>query len=251
MLDKTNTPHLSLTPWVTEKFIAAAPQAAAQAMAGLATHEALALLKPLKAESIRMCLNLMPADKAAAVLRRLPSRQAAHILARLEIKQAGLLYKTLSGPQREKMKTLLDASFIKALEHCLDWPSGSAGALMSRDFLSFKTDNKVSDIVDKLKTLPRKKLPAACVIVNKDGQAKGFIRTAELVFYSLNAVVGSVMSEIKTLPAAQAAEQARGLLEQGQPLVPVTDAQGVVLGILTEQILFTAAPAKKKRFGWF
>lgn len=251
MLDKTaNTGHVSLTPWITEKFIAAAPQAAAQALAGLATHEALALLKPLKAQSMIACLSPMPSDKAAALLRRLPSRQAAHVLERLPIKQAGLIYKALSGPQREKMKSLLSATFVRALEHSLDWPVESAAGQMSRDFLGFKTETKISEIVEKLKTLPRKKLPLACLVLSKEGKAKGFIRTAELSFYPANSLAGSVMSEVQSVAAKAAANQARLVIAQGQPLVPVVDESGVVLGTLSLAEL-AATPAKKKRFGWF
>ncbi len=257
-MQERNTPsyagaaHTALLPWVTEKFIAAAPQVAAQALAGLATHEALALLKPLKAERIISCLNLMPADKAAAVLRRLPSRQAAHILSRLDIKQAGLLYQALSTPQREKMNTLLDKSFVQALQHSQDWPAGSVGTQLTRDFLSFKTETPISEMIGKLKTLPRKKLPVACLVLSKDGKAKGFIRTAELAFYPVNSLAGSIMTDVKSLIATQEVAQAQMLIEQGQPLVPVTDAQGMVLGVITQQEVSAAAPAaKKKRFSWF
>lgn len=242
--------NVNLLPWVTEKFITAAPVAAAKALDSLATHEALLLLKPLKAEQLIACLGQMNPVKASAVLRRLPGRQAAYILSRLSLPQAVQVYQSFSVPQREKMKSLLAPSWVALLEKANTWPAESAGALMNRDFVLFKTENKVSEVVEKLKNMPRKKLPAACFIVaGKEGKLKGFIRTAELVFFAPNALAGSVMSEVKSLLATDAAQNARDILQQGQPLVPVVDETSALLGVLS-LVELSVAPVKK-RFGWF
>ena len=247
MINATNT---NLNSWVTEKFISAAPVAAAKALAGLATHEAVMLLKPLKAEFVILCLNPMEAGKAAAILRRLPARQGAHVLARLDVQKAAEIFAAFSVPQREKMKTLLPAHFVQMLQKATAWKEGSAGALMSTDFLAFRTENKLSDMVEKLKTLPRKKLPAACFVTDKNGKLKGFIRTAELAFYAPVSTAGSVMSEVQALHPQQEAAQAQSIMEQGQPTVPVTDPDGILLGVLNGNITASPAPAKK-RFGLF
>lgn len=246
-----NGPSANLTPWITEKFIAAAPQQAAQALGSLATHEAVLLLKPLKAEMIVSALDPMEPAKAAAILRRLPSRQAAHVLSRLDLRQGSKVFEAFSVPQREKMKTLLPAAVVQALEKSSSWSAGSAGGRMSTDFLHFRTEAKLTDIIEKLKTLPRKKLPAACFVSAKDGKLKGFIRTAELAFYAPQSTAGSVMSDVLALTAQSPLEQAQKIFEQGQPVVPVTDENGVILGILTPQMTAEKPGEKKKRFGWF
>ena len=242
----------NLTFLITEKFISAAPVAAAKVLSGLATHEAILLLKPLKAETLISCLNPMDSDKAAAILRRLPSRQAAHVLARLDITQAGNIYKAFSVPQREKMKTLLSASLIKTLEGNTDWPADSAGACMNRDFVVFKTENKIAELVEKLKNLPRKKLPVACLIVaGKDGKLKGILRSAELCLLNVNSLAGSVMSEVKIATVQTKSEVVQELLQQGQPLVPVIDNEGVPLGVISWAELHHAPCGHKRKFGWF
>ncbi len=244
-----NNGNLNLTPWVTEKFISAAPSAAAQALGALPTHEAVLLLKPLKAESVIACLNPMLPAAAAAILRRLPARQAAHVLSRLALPQAVKVFGAFSQPQREKMKTLLPEHIVAALAGFSAWPQGSAGAQMSGGFLAFRTEAKLTDLIEKLKTLPRKKLPAACLVCAKDGTLKGYIRTAELAFYAPASTAGSVMTEAKALAPQAALTQARELLLQGQPLVPVVDEKGRVLGVVGAEQL--PPPQAKKRFGWF
>lgn len=246
-----NGQNANLTPWITEKFIAAAPKEAAQALGGLATHEAVLLLKPLKAEMIVAALNPMQPSQAAAILRRLPSRQAAHVLSRLDLRQGGKVFAAFSVPQREKMKTLLPPAVCQALEKSIAWPADSAGGRMSTDFVLFRTEAKLTEMVEKLKTLPRKKLPAACVVAGRDGKLKGYIRAAELAFYAPQSTAGSIMSEAKNVLASAPLAQAQKLLDEGQPLVPVTDENGVVLGVLTPQTVLDNPPDKKKRFGWF
>ncbi len=245
-----NTSNTNLNSWITEKFISAAPVAAAKALGGLATHEAVLLLKPLKAEFVILCLNPMDAAKAAAILRRLPARQAAHVLSRLDVKKAAEIFAAFSVPQREKMKTLLPKHFVQMLEKSCAWKEGSAGALMSTDFLAFRTENKLSEMVEKLKTLPRKKLPLVCFVTDKNGKLKGFIRSAELAFYAPVSTVGSVMSEAQALLPEQEASQATKITQQGQPAVPVVDKEGVLLGVLNPLSNISPVPAKK-RFGWF
>jgi len=242
----------NLTPWLTEKFISAAPVAAAKALGTLATHEAVLLLKPLKAESMIACLNPMDSDKASAILRRLPSRQAAHVLSRLDVIQAGAIYKAFSTPQREKMKILLAASLVKTLEGNTDWSADSAGAWINRDFVVFKTEQKVSELIEKLKILPRKKLPVACLVISaKDNKLKGIIRSAELAFFGGDSLAGSIMSEVKSVSAQTPIDSVREILGQGQALVPVVDGDGVPLGVISFEQLQQMPVKHKKRFGWF
>ena len=242
----------NLSSWLTERFIAAAPVAAAKALGSLATHEAVLLIKPLKAQSMIACLNPMDPIKAAAILRRLPSRQAAHVLARLDMMQSRAVFKAFSTPQREKIKTLLNAPLIKVLEENTTWSKESVGAQMSRDFIIFKTENKIAEIIEKLNVLPRKKLPLACLIVSgKGGQLKGIIRTSELAFFDKNSLAGSVMSEVKPVAPDTSAESVRNILLKEQPLLPVVDKDNVPLGTLSLVELNASETKHKKRFGWF
>lgn len=239
-----------LTAWVTEKFISAAPVAAAKAVGALATVEAVQLLRPLKAQHIISCLNVMDVTRAAAILRRLPARQGAYILARLNLPQGGAVYAALSVPHREKLKTMLSARQVRSLESCSRWAPGSAGACMSTDFLAFTTESRLSEIVEKLKTMPRRKLPAACFITAKDGSPKGFIRMAELAFYPSSSAAGTVMTPAQTVSVKDAVSTAQTVLAQGQPLAAVVDEEGALVGVLDAGMI-AAAPKRKKWLGWF
>ena len=155
-----NAPMHALAGVITEKFILAAPQEAARALASLATHEVLLLIGPLKAQVVVSCLNPMDPPKAAAVLRRLPLKQASYILARLNVEQAAKLWKEFSTPYRERLSAALEPAFVKLLTEANSFSPDSAGRLMRTDFVAVRTESKLSALIERLKSLPRKKLLA-------------------------------------------------------------------------------------------
>lgn len=241
-----NTSMHALAGAITEKFIEAAPEAAARALSSLATHEAILLLSPLKAQLVVACLNPMEPAKAAAVLRRLPLRQASYVLARLSVPQAARLMKEFSAPYRERISGVLEPAFVKLLADASAYAPGSAGSLMRTDFVAVRTETKLSQLVERLKNLPRKKLPQFCWVTDKESVLKGVIRSAELAFYAPQSAAGSVMSEAIAVHPADAAQTLRKTFETAcADALPVTDEKGVLLGVLSLAALPLAADAKK------
>ncbi len=242
-----NSPMHALAGVMTEKFIAADPAAAARALETLATHEVLLLIGSLKAQVIVACLNPMDPAKAAAVLRRLPLRQASYVLARLDVPQASRLMKEFSAPYRERICAVLEPAFVKLLTQAGAYAPDSAGALMTTDVVSVRTDSKLLSLIERLKALPRKKLPVLCFVTSKDGELKGVIRTAELAFYAPQSVCGSVMSQTISLRPQDGAETARqAFLKAELDALPVTDENNILLGSLDKYAL--PASADKKPF---
>lgn len=240
-----NAPIQALAGAITEKFIEAAPEAAARALASLATHEALLLLSPLKAQLIVAVLNPMEPAKAAAILRRLPLRQASYVLARLDVPQAARLMKAFSAPYRERMNGVLEPAFVKLLADAAAYAPGSVGALMRTDFVAVRTETKLSQVVERLKNLPRKKLPQFCWVTDKDGVLKGVVRSAELAFYTPQSAAGSVMSGAEALRAQDGVQTARKRFdESGWEALAVTDANGVLVGVLPRLSLPPDEPKK-------
>lgn len=241
-----NTPMHALASTVTEKFILAAPQKAAAALETLATHEVLQLISPLKAQTIIAVLNPMDPPKAAAVLRRLPLRQASYVLARMSVPQACRLMDAFSGPYRERISAVLDPSFLQLVNGAGSYAQDAVGHLMQTDFVSVRTDMKLAQLIERLKNLPRKKIPALCVITDKDGVLKGVIRPAELSFYAPASAAGSVMSETAVLLPADTAARARQVFDETDTdVLPVVNEQHVCLGLISRERLPAVASGKK------
>lgn len=243
-----NTPMHALAGAITEKFIEAAPEAAARALSAMATHEAVSLLSPLKAQLVVACLNPMEPSKAAAILRRLPLRQASYVLSRLAVPQAARVMQAFSGPYRERISGVLEPSFVKLLAEASNYAEGSAGAYMRTDFVAVRTETKLSQLVERLKNLPRKKLPQFCWVTDKDGVLRGVIRAAELAFYAPQSAAGSVMTDCPSVRPDQPAQTFRKIFEESAcDTLPVTDEKGVLVGVLCRSAV-PFEPQDKKSF---
>ncbi len=230
---------------ITEKFIAASPQQAAAALETLATHEVLQLISPLKAQSMIAVLNRMDPPKAAAVLRRLPLRQASYVLTRLGVPQAAQLMQLFSGPYRARITAVLEPAFVQLLGGASSYGEDTVGRVMQTDFVSVRTEVKLSQLIERLKNLPRKKLPMVCMVTDKEGVLKGVIRPAELAFYGAESAAGSVMSVSPALRPQDNFSHARDLFAQAETdALPVVNEQQICVGVLLRANV-PSAPDKK------
>ena len=242
-----NHPVHALASVITEKFIQAAPQAAAQTLASLATHEALLLLGGLKAQTLVTVLNPMDPPKAAAILRRLPFKQASYVLMHLEVPQATRLWKEFAIPYQERLKDVLPPAFVELLTQAGGFATDSVGRRMRTDFVAVRTETKIAELTQRLKNLPRAKIPPVCFVTGKKNELKGTIRTVELVFFNPQAVCGSVMSmparflhPQDTLSAAQTVFAT----DEIEALAVVNEEQ-ILIGVLEKAALFIPTVSKK------
>ena len=127
---------------MTDKFIAAAPQEAATALAALATHEVLLLVGGLKAQQLVCVFNLMDAPKAAAVLRRLPLKQACYVFTHLDVPQAAKLWKEFATPYQERLKSVLEPAFVQLIIETNGFEPNSIGRFLKTDFVAIPTETK-------------------------------------------------------------------------------------------------------------
>lgn len=229
-----------LASFLAEKFIAADASSAAKALESLATHEILLVIGSQKASVLVACFNKMDAAKAAAVLRRLPLKQACYVLTHLEVDQSARIWKEFSAPYQERLKGVLEAPFVQLISGVEKYPIGAVARKMQTDFVSVRTETKVSALVEQLKNLPRKKIPQLCFVTSKNGELKGIIRTAELAFYGGESVCGSVMSRCEAACVADPIEKIRARMEQAElAALPVVNEQQILLGFVEKADLFT------------
>jgi magnesium transporter len=185
--------------------------------------------------------------KAAAVLRRLPLRQSSYILARLQVPQAAKLMAAFSAPYRERISAVLDPSFLQVLQHVSSHGPGTVGYVMQTDIVAVRTEMKLVQLVERLKTLPRKKIPLLCVVTDKEGDFKGVIRPAEIAFYAPTSVTGSVMNTSVVLHPEDSFSRAREVFSHADAeVLPVVNDKQICVGIL----LRTALPAEDKKSFW-
>ena len=136
-------------------------------------------------------------------------------------------------------------TFIKLITGTEQYAPSSVAKWINTDCVLVKTDAKLSALVERLKALPRKKLPAVCFVVGKDNELKGLIRSGEISFYDAESVCGSVMTSTPCVHPSTSAEDALALAEREQlSLLPVTDNNNTVLGVVAQDVLLRAGREK-------
>lgn len=218
-----------------EDFISASPDKAALSFEQTALSEAVFWLSGLRASSIISCLENMNPKKAAFLLRRLHIKQAARIMQGLKAERAGEIMLDLPIHYKKRLIDALDPSQIKALEEVLAYPRASAARFMKSDFITFKTDAKVKDIIARIKTLPSPKVPLAVYILDKAGKLCGVLPTSQLSFYPPESLAGSVMTAdfIKLSPFDGVKKAKALLLKNNLAMLPVIDSESVLLGVVS------------------
>ncbi len=226
---------------ILEAFIKASPSLAALTLEQMPLNEAVFWFSSLNMDSITLCFEHMNPQKAAHILRRLPVKQSAYVAARLPASAAALIVQNLPVHYKAKLTASMDAATVKMFESVLAYGEGSAAFVMRANFLAFKTDAKIKDILLRLKSLPKPKIPFCVYITDKSGRGAGFIKTAELPFFADTALAGSVMAPVfDKVNARDNKEQVISAFKSsGAPCVAVVDGDGFIIGIINAvELLF-------------
>lgn len=238
------------TAKIFESFVNICPKEAVAELHKMPLGQALDLLGVLPAKSIILCFENMTPAKAAPFLRRQPLKQACYILAHLQTLQAAQIFAALPVPFKARLKQVLDKDLYATLSTVLSYPKDSVGVFMSQEYISFKTDTKVRDIILRLKNLPKEKLVLQVFIKDKNGKLAGLIKTQNFAFLDRENVAGSLMQSVEyKLAPKDKLETALNLFKKGFYQIPVVDEKNTLLGVLdaakfvkTEKVL----PAEKE-----
>lgn len=218
---------------IFESFVNSCPDQAVAQLHTMPLGQALDLLCALPAKSIILCFENMAPAKAAPFLRRQPLKQACYILAHLKTAKAAQIFAALPVPFKARLKQVLDKDLYFTLTTVLSYPKDSVGAFLDQDYLAFKTDTKVRDIILRLKNLPKEKFAPQVFIKDKNGKLAGLIRTQNLAFFDRENIAGSLMQNIEyKLTPKDKLEKALNLFKKGVYQIPVADEKNTLLGVL-------------------
>lgn len=204
-------------------------------------------------------LDLEP-EEARRLFRELPERDAAEVLAEAErpLRQLVLdgvppaeLGRLLSHipaddgadilellPESERFEALkhLAPAEAKELRHLGEYDPDTAGGMMTTEFIACAKEELVGDLLRRLK---RDQGEAETIyfvyVTDAEGILEGVASTRELLEAGIHEPVGEVMNPdvIRVRVGDDQEEVAHRLLHYNLNAIPVVDARGVLLGIVT------------------
>ncbi len=165
----------------------------------------------------------LPVNKAADVLEKMPADEAADIIDELEDEKAELLLREMDLETSQEVRDLLE------------YPDNSVGSLMTTDFLSFKPDLTVEQVLEEL----RSKKPESSELYNlfvteKNDELIGTFDLRDLVVSSPGTKVSQIMkSDPVFLFDDQKVQDIAEIISKYNLLaVPVVDGENQLQGMV-------------------
>ncbi len=220
---------------VISHYIQSDPARAAGALESLPPHEAAGLVRGLgAAEAARVLENLQPRP-AAGLLTELQPETAAALLYRLPHAQVADIFRHAGEDFIKTVLPLLDKDFSVRISETLSYPAESAGRLMNADFLSFRKDLRVGEVITKLRSITRRHAPASyCYVVGEENRLLGVLNMRDLLLAATDAPIEQVMIKdvFRVHPFTDREELVSVFSRRHFLSVPVVDPGGRLLGVV-------------------
>lgn len=146
------------------------------------------------------------------------------------------LFKQLSEDKQETIWPLLARVNREDIRKLSSYPEGTAGAIMTSDYVFFTPDLPVADALQKLRReWPGKETIYYTYVVNKKRQLLGYLSLRELIVAHPAAIVGDIMNtDIVFIRANDSREETANLIAKHDLIaLPVVNGGGAFVGIVT------------------
>ncbi|MCR5504825.1 MAG: CBS domain-containing protein [Elusimicrobiaceae bacterium] len=216
-------------------YIKDSPQKAALALQSVSLSEAVFWLSSLTLADLTAALTFMDNKKAAVILRRLPLKQGARALLTLNPQKAGEVLNYVPPFYKKRLEGELTPEELKIFKEAKLAPKNTIASIIKPAILTFKTDAKIEEILQKIKNLPKTKIPQAVYILDKQNRLCGIIKTSVLAILPPNTSCGSVMEKpALTLNLETHLSKAKQILMQNKiSELPVVNKENILCGELS------------------
>ncbi len=140
------------------------------------------VLEEMETQTQIHIIESLPLNKAADVLEKMPADEAADILDEIEDEKAEMLLKEMDIESSQEVRELLE------------YPENSAGGLMTKDVLSFRSELTVDEIIQELRL--KKPEPSelyTLFVTEKNDELVGTFNLRDLIIAQPETSVGQIM----------------------------------------------------------
>jgi len=178
----------------------------------------------------------LPTEHQTLLLEGLDEQRATRLIGELSYDDAAAVLEELEDAHAEAILESLPDTDKEALEFLLAYPEESAGRIMTPEFATVRPEWTVAEALDHLREHSEIAETVNTIFaVSAEGQLIGWVRLKELLLSRPRAPVQSTLrSDIISIEAHEDQEEAaRRISHYDLDVLPVVDAGGVLLGIIT------------------
>lgn len=206
------------------------------------------LMGPLSAEKEAILFRLLPRERAAKVFSYLPLERQQELLKAMAHKEVVSILNAMSPDDRTSLLEELPANATQQLlnslspqeraiaSQLLGYAEDSVGRLMTPDFVRVRPQWTVSHALDHIRRYGKDSETMSMVyVIDKQGKLIDDLRMRQILLASPRTRISDLMdSRFVALRATDKRETAvEAFKESDLVSLPVTDSQGVLLGIVT------------------
>ncbi|MBT2775134.1 magnesium transporter [Halomonas sp. ISL-60] len=197
---------------------------------------ALLLLDILSAERAANVLGYLPGESQLEVVGQLDDSQVLKLLEEMSSDERADLFNLLSEDRREALLRRMAHREREALKRLASYEEGTAGAIMTSDYVSIASGMTVSQAMMRVRqTAPDAETVYQLYILDSDGQLIGTMSLRQLMVARPGAIVDDIMIKdvISTGVDKPQEDVARIVAKYDLLALPVIDADDRMVGIVT------------------
>jgi magnesium transporter len=223
---------------LSQIFLEAHPPDAAVIMERLPAEEAAALFEKIPARIAAGVLERMAPSSAADCLTQLSPDRYALIATALPVDTTAALLRHLDPEQQDRLLVQAPPDISFLLRRLLQYPDGTAGALMDPRVLAFPEDITVGEALARVHRSPRH-THYYLYVIDRQQRFVGVLNLRELMLASPKELLASVMQS----DVAKISADADQMSIVSHPAwrhfhaLPVVDDQGIFLGVIRHETL--------------
>lgn len=214
------------------------PADAVEALNSLSPQQGADALAALPFASALDILNQAGLDVPAQIVAAMPKNLAAALLAAMAADRRVGVLRSLAADVRESCIAHLPAADVASLRALLAWPADTAGSIMTTEFIQLSPDATVAEGLARIRDIGASAETIYAVYL-VDAASQKLVRAISLRDMIISQPqtrlgdVGSGRSSIVVSPMSDRRDVARKISKYDLLAVPVVDAAGKMLGIVT------------------
>ena len=212
------------------------PPRAAAFIQGLPVDEQVIFFRMLPRELATDVFEYLPVDAQESLLKAMGHEEVARILNEMAPDDRTALLDELPAAATKQLLALLTPEERAVAVALLGYPEGSIGRLMTPDYVRSRPDWTIEHVLDHIRRYGSDSETLSIVYVIDEGERLiGEIGIRRILLSPLMARVSEVMDHhVIALKAADPQESAVPVFQrEGRVALPVTDSDGVLIGIVT------------------
>ncbi len=221
------------------------PVDAAEIFLGLKEEEQLIFLKVLPLTAQVEILEEIDDDLRAALFEKIAPEMAVRLVVEMSADERADLFHELPAPLAAKILAKLSKEDAKDLRSLLAWPEGTAGALMTTDYVELEAEMTVAEAIERIREVAEDvETIYYAYAISPEGSLRGVVSLRSLVLAKPDRSIAELMDTehlVTVHGSDDQAEVTQVIARYDLLAVPVVDDAGRLLGIITVDDTLDAA----------